>query len=66
MKLADKRSDVLKRLEEVEGMSSLDFPLNEEYVKEVISDAIGFIKMQDDHIRTIRGQRDKMRKERRA
>lgn len=63
MKLADKRSDVIKDLESVEDMSTLDFPFNEVYVKHVVRGAIGFIRMQDNHIRTIRAQRDKARRE---
>ena len=63
MKLADKRSSVIKDLEDVEYMSALDFPHSEEFIRDVVKDAIGFIKMQDNHIRTIRAQRDKARNE---
>ncbi len=63
MKLSDKRSAVIKDLEDVEELSRIEFQVNEEYVKGVIKDALGFIKMQDNHIRTIRGQRDKARRD---
>lgn len=64
MKLSDKRSEVIDHLEQVESMGALDFQINREYVQRVAREAIGFIREQDAHIRTIRGQRDKLRRER--
>lgn len=67
MKLADKRSELLKRLEDIEDMSILDsYEMNRDYIKTAIRDAIGFIKEQDAQIRTIRGQMNKARREARA
>lgn len=63
MKLADKRSYVIKDLKGVADMSNAEIQLNCEYIRCVVEDAISFIKEQDAHIRTIRGQRDKLRRE---
>ena len=64
IKLADKRHEVIDHLEQVESMGALDFQISREYVQRVAREAIGFIREQDAHIRTIRGQRDKLRRER--
>ena len=63
MKLAKRRSAVIKDLEDVEELNHIEFQINEDYIRGVIKDALSFIQMQDDQLRTIRGQRDKARRE---